>query len=165
MQIAPTDNQSTSPVTRPTAVSLTDEEVVAQVRAGNIPLFEILMRRYNQRLFRATRAILRNDTEAEDAVQQAYLNAYQHLAQFEGRARFLTWLTPLPCTKRSPEDHAATTHLSNPATTSTSTTFDQRQPIQNVRRTSRSWVRYWKPPLQRCLTVIAPSSCCERSTG
>jgi RNA polymerase sigma-70 factor (ECF subfamily) len=73
--------------------ALTDEEVVVRVRAGDSPLFEVLMRRYNQRLYRAARAILRNDTDAEDAVQQAYLNAYRHLGQFEGRARFSTWLT------------------------------------------------------------------------
>ena len=93
MQTASTDSQPTSPVTPPTAVSPTDEEVVAHVCAGDTQLFEILIRRYNQRLFRAARAILQNDADAEDAVQQAYLNAYRHLAQFEGRARFSTWLT------------------------------------------------------------------------
>ena len=77
----------------PSAASLTDEEVVARVCAGEAQMFEILMRRYNQRLFRAARAILHSDAEAEDAVQQAYLNAYRHLSQFEGRARFSTWLT------------------------------------------------------------------------
>ena len=56
--------------------ALGDEEVVARVRAGDTALFEILMRRYNQRLFRAARAILRDDADAEDAVQQAYLSAY-----------------------------------------------------------------------------------------
>lgn len=80
-------------VVPPQAVSLTDEEVVVRVREGEIQLFEILMRRYNQRLYRAVRAILQNDADAEDAVQQAYLNAYRHLGQFEGRARFSTWLT------------------------------------------------------------------------
>jgi RNA polymerase sigma-70 factor, ECF subfamily len=75
------------------AGALTDEEVVARVRAGDTHLFEVLMRRYNQRLYRAVRAILQNDADAEDALQQTYLNAYRHLAQFEGRARFSTWLT------------------------------------------------------------------------
>ena len=73
--------------------ALADEEVVVRVRAGDTHLFEVLMRRYNQRLYRAVRAILQNDADAEDAVQQAYLNAYRHLGQFEGRARFSTWLT------------------------------------------------------------------------
>ena len=72
---------------------LADEEVVVRVRAGDTQLFEVLMRRYNQRLYRAARAILQNDADAEDAVQQAYFNAYRHLDQFEGRARFSTWLT------------------------------------------------------------------------
>ena len=73
--------------------TLGDEEVVARVRAGDTAVFEILMRRYNQRLFRAARAILRDDADAEDAVQQAYLAAYAHLDQFAGTARFSTWLT------------------------------------------------------------------------
>ncbi|HEX6836822.1 MAG TPA: RNA polymerase sigma factor [Polyangia bacterium] len=72
---------------------LSDEDVVARVRGGDTAVFEILMRRYNQRLFRAARAILRDDADAEDAVQQAYLAAYAHLDQFAGTARFSTWLT------------------------------------------------------------------------
>lgn len=71
---------------------MSDEEVVVQVLAGETALFEIIMRRYNQRLYRATRAILRDDAQAEEAVQDSYLLAYQHLAQFAGRARFGAWL-------------------------------------------------------------------------
>jgi RNA polymerase sigma-70 factor (ECF subfamily) len=77
----------------PAALELSDEEVVQRVRAGETGLFEVVMRRYNQRLFRVARAIVRDDSEAEDVMQQAYVNAYLHLAQFEGRARFATWLT------------------------------------------------------------------------
>ena len=72
---------------------LSDEEVVARVLAGDTAMFEILMRRYNQRLYRTARAILRNDGEAEDVMQDAYVRAYQHLEQFAGRAKFSTWLT------------------------------------------------------------------------
>ena len=71
----------------------TDEEIVLRVRSGDTDLFEVLMRRHNQRLYCAVRAIVRDDAEAEDAVQQAYLAAYRNLGQFEGRARFSTWLT------------------------------------------------------------------------
>jgi RNA polymerase sigma-70 factor, ECF subfamily len=71
----------------------TDEQVIERVREGETALFEVIMRRHNQRLFRTARAILRNDSEAEDAVQQAYLSAYSHLDQFAGDARFSTWLT------------------------------------------------------------------------
>jgi RNA polymerase sigma-70 factor (ECF subfamily) len=70
-----------------------DEEVVARVLAGETGLFEIIMRRHNQRLYRVARAILRNDDEAEDVMQDAYVRAYENLDQFAGRAQFSTWLT------------------------------------------------------------------------
>jgi RNA polymerase sigma-70 factor (ECF subfamily) len=72
---------------------MTDEQVVARVIAGETGLFEILMRRYNQRLFRVARGIARADADAEDVVQQAYVSAYTNLAQFGGAAAFSTWLT------------------------------------------------------------------------
>jgi RNA polymerase sigma-70 factor (ECF subfamily) len=73
--------------------SWTDEEIVERVRAGETALFEIIMRRHNQRLYRATLGILRSGQEAEDVMQDAYVRAYQHLDQFAGRAKFATWLT------------------------------------------------------------------------
>ena len=73
--------------------ALSDEQVVAQVLEGQTALFEVLMRRHNERVYRAARAILRDDREAEDVMQQAYVNAYAHLRQFGGRAAFATWLT------------------------------------------------------------------------
>ena len=76
-----------------TAPLVSDEEVVNRVRGGETALFEVLMRRYNRRLYRAARAILRDDGEAEDVLQQTYLNAYAHLEQFAHRASFATWLT------------------------------------------------------------------------
>ena len=69
-----------------------DEDVVRLVLAGNTAMFELLMRRYNERVYRAARAILRDDGEAEDVMQQAYVNAFTHLRQFNGDARFSTWL-------------------------------------------------------------------------
>ena len=70
-----------------------DEEIVRQVLAGNTALFELLMRRYNERVYRAARAITRDDREAEDVMQQAYVSAFTHLRQFKGEAQFPTWLT------------------------------------------------------------------------
>ena len=69
--------------------------IVRRVQAGETGLFEVVMRRYNQRLYRVARAILRDDAEAEDVTQQAYVNAYRHLDQFAGRAMFSTWLTKI----------------------------------------------------------------------
>src|SRR5215470_10730228 len=73
--------------------ALTDEEIVERVRAGDTALYEVLVRRHNQRLYRVARAIVRNDAEAEDVMQDAYVKAFAHLNQFEGRARFGAWLT------------------------------------------------------------------------
>lgn len=72
--------------------SLPDEAIVARVLGGDTAAFELLMRRHNQKVFRATRAVLKNDDEAEDAMQAAYVSAYTHLADFGGRAAFSTWL-------------------------------------------------------------------------
>ena len=74
-------------------LALTDDEVVARVRAGERSLFEILMRRHNRQLYRAARAIVQDEVEVEDVLQQAYLNAFAHLDQFEARSRLSTWLT------------------------------------------------------------------------
>jgi RNA polymerase sigma-70 factor (ECF subfamily) len=71
----------------------TDEIVVARVLAGALASFEVLMRRYNQRVFRAARAVVRDDAEAEDVAQDAWVRAYTHLSQFGGRASFATWVT------------------------------------------------------------------------
>jgi RNA polymerase sigma-70 factor (ECF subfamily) len=71
----------------------TDLEIIERVKAGDTALYELIMRRYNQRLYRVTRAVLRDDAEAEDVVQDTYVRAYQHLDQFAGSAAFSTWLT------------------------------------------------------------------------
>jgi RNA polymerase sigma-70 factor (ECF subfamily) len=73
--------------------ALSDEQVVGLILEGQTALFEVLMRRHNERLYRAARAILRDDAEAEDVLQQAYVNAYAHLRQFDGRSALATWLT------------------------------------------------------------------------
>jgi RNA polymerase sigma-70 factor (ECF subfamily) len=72
---------------------MSDEDVVRRVLDGETALFEVIMRRYNQRLYRAARAITRNDGLAEDIMQAAYVHAYEHLAQFSGQAPFGAWIT------------------------------------------------------------------------
>jgi RNA polymerase sigma-70 factor, ECF subfamily len=71
----------------------TDEHIVQRVLQGEVLLFEVLMRRHNQRIYRAIRSIIRDDSECEEIMQETYVRAYEHLAQFEGRAKFSTWLT------------------------------------------------------------------------
>jgi RNA polymerase sigma-70 factor, ECF subfamily len=70
-----------------------DEQIVKLVLGGQVELYELLMRRYNQRLFRATRAILKDEAEAEDVMQDAYVRAYANLSGFRGESSFATWLT------------------------------------------------------------------------
>ena len=72
---------------------LCDDQVVARVLTGQTAVFEVLMRRHNQRLYRTARAIIGDDRQAEDAMQQAYVNAYARLREYEGKDRFATWLT------------------------------------------------------------------------
>jgi len=71
----------------------TDEEIVHRVLEGDTASFELIMRRYNQRLFRVVRSIVGGETETEDVMQETYLRAYEHLGQFESRSLFSTWLT------------------------------------------------------------------------
>ena len=72
---------------------IADADLAARVAAGDHAAFELLMRRYNRRLFRVARAMLRDGAEAEDALQDAYLAAYQGIGAFRGEASLATWLT------------------------------------------------------------------------
>jgi RNA polymerase sigma-70 factor (ECF subfamily) len=66
-----------------------------RVAGGDRAAFEIIMRRYNRRLYRLARASLRDDSEAKDALQEAYLNAYRGIGSFRGDATLSTWLSRL----------------------------------------------------------------------
>jgi RNA polymerase sigma-70 factor (ECF subfamily) len=82
------------PAAEPSRASLpSDEEIARRVLAGETALFEVLMRRYNQRLYRAIRSLLKEEVEIEDALQQTYIQAFTHLSQFQGGAQFSTWFT------------------------------------------------------------------------
>jgi len=70
-----------------------DLGLVREAQGGNSMAFGAIMRRYNRRLYRTARAILKDDTRAEDALQDAYIAAYRHLGAFRGDAAFGTWLT------------------------------------------------------------------------
>lgn len=70
-----------------------DAELVELILKGEKRYFEHIIRRHNQRLFRIGMSVLGDDTEVEDAMQTAYINAYLHLGTFEHRASFVTWIT------------------------------------------------------------------------
>jgi len=72
-----------------------DRDIVRRVLDGDAASFELIMRRYNRRLYRIARSVLRNDADAEDVVQDAYIRAYEHLAGFEGKGAFSAWLAKI----------------------------------------------------------------------
>jgi RNA polymerase sigma factor (sigma-70 family) len=78
-----------------TAGMASDMDIIRRVLDGDTAGFELIMRRYNRRLFRIARSVLRNDADAEDVVQDAYMRAYEHLTEFEGKGAFSAWLAKI----------------------------------------------------------------------
>lgn len=72
---------------------ISDAELAARIAAHDQGAFVLLMRRHNQLLYRTARSILRDDADAEDALQESYLQAYRAIGQFRGDAKLATWLT------------------------------------------------------------------------
>ena len=87
------------PATSADLSGLNDTELVARTAHGDHAAFAAVMRRYNSKLFRVARAILKNDAEAEDALQDAYLQAYRCIGDFRGDAQLGTWLTRIVVTR------------------------------------------------------------------
>jgi RNA polymerase sigma-70 factor (ECF subfamily) len=80
-----------------------DRSLAARIAAGDHAAFELLMRRYNRRLYRLARAALRDESDAKDALQESYLRAFRSIAQYRGDAALATWLSRLvlnECTAR-----------------------------------------------------------------
>jgi len=77
----------------PTSEILNDDEIIARILNGEKDLYSIIVRRYNQRLYRVGISMINDDTEVEDAMQVAYINAYENLGKFAFRSSFPTWLT------------------------------------------------------------------------
>lgn len=87
------DKAPLPPITEPEAGEDQDRGLVDEVLAGKLNAFEELVRRHDRRIYRVTLAITQNKEDAEDAMQDAFLKALEHLDQFAGNARFSTWLT------------------------------------------------------------------------
>jgi RNA polymerase sigma-70 factor, ECF subfamily len=88
-------SKAPTPLLSAVAQKLTDEQLVQRVCAGDVALFEVLMRRNNTRLYRTLRSLLRNEAEIEDAMQAVYVLAYSKLGTFRGDAKLDTWLTQI----------------------------------------------------------------------
>ena len=72
--------------------TISDSEVIARILTGEKNLYAILVRRYNQRLYRIAMSIMNDDSEAEEAMQVAYIKGFENLRKFEHKAAFSTWL-------------------------------------------------------------------------
>jgi RNA polymerase sigma-70 factor (ECF subfamily) len=70
-----------------------DAEIIEKILEGNKDQYALLMRKYNQRLYRICKGYLKDEAEIEDVMQDAYINAFQHLQGFEKRSQFSTWIT------------------------------------------------------------------------
>ena len=74
-------------------LSVPDEVAIERIRGGDTRSYEIIMRRYNQRLFRVARSILRDDDAAQDAIQEAWVSAFYKLDRYSPTGSFGAWLT------------------------------------------------------------------------
>ncbi|HXA00415.1 MAG TPA: RNA polymerase sigma factor [Cytophagaceae bacterium] len=71
----------------------TEADLIERIIKGEKQLYEGIIRKYNQRLYRIARSFIRNEDEIEDVMQETYIKAYLHLKQFEGKSQFSTWIT------------------------------------------------------------------------
>ncbi|HEX5062871.1 MAG TPA: sigma-70 family RNA polymerase sigma factor [Kofleriaceae bacterium] len=126
----------------PKLEELTDQQLVERIRGGAREDFEILVRRHNQRLYRAARAIMKSDDEAEDIVQQAWLEVFRNLTQFRGDAAFTTWATRIAV-------NAAITHArKRPIIAEVPETIADAKPDEDVERAELGKV------LEECLELL-----------
>lgn len=105
-------HKTVTPVKSTDIDAISDEMAIELVRKGNTRAYEIIMRRYNQRLYRAARSILKDSDAAQDAVQQAYISAYYKLDSYTARGRLGAWLTRIAMNealmiKRKPDNRIA----------------------------------------------------------
>jgi RNA polymerase sigma-70 factor (ECF subfamily) len=119
-----------------------DAELVARVVSGDGAAFELLMRRHNRRLYRIARSVLRDEADAEDALQEAYLAAYRAIGSFRGEASLATWLSRLVlnhCLARRRREHRRAGIVA--IVPESTVTEDQHDFAQDVETPDRALVR------------------------
>ncbi len=117
------------------AATASDSDVIAQVRKGDTKAFEIIMRRYNQRLYRIARSIVRDDHEAMDVIQDTYLKAYDQLHKFRGPNGFVYWLSRITTNEalmHLRKNSRIKYSLDDPMYTPPETESSQHQPLTEV---------------------------------
>src|SRR3954462_10295698 len=78
-----------------TGTEITDDQVISEILGGDKNKYALLMRKYNQRLYRITKGYINDEAEIEEVMQDAYVKAFRNLSKFEGRSQFATWLTKI----------------------------------------------------------------------
>ena len=142
-----------------------DDDVIRQVLDGDTGMFEALVRRYNQRVYRTVRAIVRDEQEAEDIMQQTYVNAFTHLRQFNGAARFSTWLTRIAINESLARVRRRSRYQAFDEDVSSVEPFMSRSFEENPERQAftEELRRLLVGPSIDCLMACAKSSCSVRS--
>jgi RNA polymerase sigma factor (sigma-70 family) len=119
---------------RTTLASVPDEEIIRQVLGGEKRSFEVIMRKYNQRLYRISMSIIGDSEEAEDILQASYLKAYEHLPEFSFRSGFGTWLTRIVINE-SLQSLRKRKHLMEVDVEEDNEPSDMQSPLQNIMNT------------------------------
>jgi RNA polymerase sigma-70 factor (ECF subfamily) len=151
--------------------ALPDDELVALVRRGQGEAFAAIMQRYNRRLYRVARGITRDDGEAEDVLQEAYVCAFAALAGFRGEASLSTWLTRIVLNealsrmrKRRPTEELEALDRVDSNGGSTVIMFPGRpRPIPKRRRRGPRFAACSSARSISCPSRSASSSCCATS--
>jgi RNA polymerase sigma-70 factor, ECF subfamily len=94
----------------------TESDLIDRIINGEKQLYEGIVRKYNQRLYRIARSFIKNEDEIEDVMQETYIKAYLHLKQFEGKSQFSTWLTRILINQANQslnKEKSVRSHISN----------------------------------------------------
>jgi RNA polymerase sigma-70 factor, ECF subfamily len=152
---------------------LNEAELVGLAQGGDRDAFRLITQRCNQRLFRIARAIVRNDCEAEDVVQSAYLRAFANLASFRGEASICTWLTRitlneargrLRARRRSISfDHAV--HANVPASNSDSETPEAHAARAQIRELIEQAIDQLPSPFRIVFVMREIENCSTQETA
>jgi RNA polymerase sigma-70 factor (ECF subfamily) len=130
---------------------LRDEEVIALVLNGETNMYGHIMRKYNQRLFRVCKGILHDDKDAEDALQEGYIKAYQQMSSFRGESAFSTWLTRIVINQALKKNKENQRFLND----SGSSIDNILSKIQDMHTPHRSLIRKeLKANLEKCITSL-----------